>query len=53
MAEAVVDLGGQARVWTTTRAAVERLGFREGEQVPVSHTVTEVPVAKGAGLLLT
>jgi len=46
MAEVVVDIGGQEVVSAITRASVERLGIKEGDQVTVIIKSTEVMLGK-------
>lgn len=46
MAEVVVDVGGQEIVSAITRASVERLGIKEGDQVTVIIKSTEVMLGK-------
>lgn len=46
MAEVIVDVGGQEVVSAITKASVEGLGLKEGEQVVVVIKSTEVMIAK-------
>ncbi len=46
MAEVEVDVGGQTVVATITRASVERLGVKTGDQVTVIIKSTEVMIGK-------
>jgi molybdopterin-binding protein len=46
MAEVIVDVGGQEVVSAITRASVEGLDLKDGEQVVVVIKSTEVMIAK-------
>ncbi|HEX5478803.1 MAG TPA: TOBE domain-containing protein [Dehalococcoidia bacterium] len=46
MAEVIVDVGGQEVVSAITRASVEGLDLKDGEQVIVVIKSTEVMIAK-------
>ena len=46
MAEVIVDVGGQEVVSAITRASVEGLDLKDGEQVVVVIKSTEVMMAK-------
>jgi len=46
MAEVVVDVNGQEIVSAITRASVERLGLKEGDNVTVIIKSTEVMLGK-------
>jgi molybdopterin-binding protein len=46
MAEVTVDIGGHELVSTITRASVDRLGLKAGDDVTVLIKASEVLIAK-------